>query len=259
MDNLMMQTVFIFFVSAFGYCNSCFNSALFNRPLVLGALTGLALGDVATGCQVGATLELVYLGAQAIGASNPPDMTSGSVIGTAYVIAAGTDVAEAVAIAVPVSLLMSMWSNFLMAVVGPIMAAKADQYALACNRRGIDLMHWGFVLIQVISAAAFCAVGFYVGTQAIQGIVDSIPAFITDGLNYAMGIIPAIGFAMLARMIISKKLACFLFMGFLLVAYGGMNVVGVTAVAAVIAAVLVFNTGLFAPTQVASDVDDNEF
>ena len=30
MDNLMMQTVFIFFVSAFGYCNSCFNSALFN-------------------------------------------------------------------------------------------------------------------------------------------------------------------------------------------------------------------------------------
>lgn len=50
MDNLMMQTVFIFFVSAFGYCNSCFNSALFNRPLVLGALTGLALGDVATGC-----------------------------------------------------------------------------------------------------------------------------------------------------------------------------------------------------------------
>ena len=105
MDNLMMQTVFIFFVSAFGYCNSCFNSALFNRPLVLGALTGLALGDVATGCQVGATLELVYLGAQAIGASNPPDMTSGSVIGTAYVIAAGADVAEAVAIAVPVSLL----------------------------------------------------------------------------------------------------------------------------------------------------------
>ena len=254
MDNLMMQTVFIFFVSAFGYCNSVFNSALLNRPLVLGTLTGFALGDVALGCQVGATLELVYLGAQAIGASNPPDMTSGSVIGTAYVIAAGADVAEAVAIAVPVSLLMSMWSNFLMAVVGPIMAGKADQYALACNRRGIDLMHWGFVLIQVVSASALCAAGFYVGTQAIQGIVDAIPAFITDGLNYAMGIIPAIGFAMLARMIMSKKL-----MGFLLVAYGGLSVVGVTAVAAVIAAVLVFNTGLFAPAQAAADVDDNEF
>uniref|UniRef100_UPI002804690A PTS sugar transporter subunit IIC n=1 Tax=uncultured Enorma sp. TaxID=1714346 RepID=UPI002804690A len=91
------------------------------------------------------------------------------------------------------------------------------------------------------------------------GIVDSIPAFITDGLNYAMGIIPAIGFAMLARMIMSKKLACFLFMGFLVVAYGGLNVVGVTAVAAVIAAVLVFNTGLFSTVQAEAEQDDNEF
>lgn len=259
MDTLMMQTIFIFIVSAIGYCNSVFNSALLNRPIVLGTLTGLVLGDLATGCQVGATLELVYLGAQAIGASNPPDMTSGSVIGTAYVIAAGADVAEAVAIAVPVSLLMSMFSNFLMAVVGPIMAGKADACAQACNRRGIDAMHYLFVLIQVLLEAALCAAGFFVGAQAIQGIVDAIPAFITDGLNYAMGIIPAIGFAMLARMIISKKTACFLFMGFLLVAYGGMNIVGVTAVAAVVAAVLVFNTGAGSNPALEADADDNEF
>lgn len=74
-----------------------------------------------------------------------------------------------------------------------------------------------------------------------------------------MGIIPAIGFAMLARMIVSKKLACFLFLGFLLVAYGGMNIVGVTAVAAVLAALLVFNV---LPAQQAAaevDIDDNEF
>lgn len=259
MDSLAVQTLLIFVVSAIGYCNSALNSALLNRPLVLGMLTGLVLGDLATGCQVGATLELVYLGAQAIGASNPPDMTSGSVIGAAYVIAAGADVAEAVAIAVPVSLLMSMYWNFLMAVVGPMMAARADSYALACNRRGMDAMHLLFVAIQVVTCAGLCAVGFFVGTQAIQNIVDAIPAFITDGLNYAMGIIPAIGFAMLARMIMSKKLACFLFLGFLLVAYGGMNIVGVTAAAAVVAAVLVFNVGSGSQAAAEVDVDDNEF
>lgn len=259
MDTLMVQTLLIFVVSAIGYCNSVLNSALLNRPIVLGALTGLVLGDLATGCRVGATLELVYLGAQAIGASNPPDMTSGSVIGTAYVIAAGADVAEAVAIAVPVSLLMSMYWNFLMAVVGPIMANRADAYALERNRRGIDAMHLLFVLIQVVTCSALCAAGFFVGAQAIQGIVDAIPAFITDGLNYAMGIIPAIGFAMLARMIVSKKLACFLFLGFLLVAYGGMNIVGVTAVAAVLAALLVFNVLPAQQTAAEVDIDDNEF
>lgn len=259
MEPIALQTLFIFLISALGYCNSVFNSALLNRPLVLGTLTGLALGNVAVGCQVGATLELVYLGAQAIGASNPPDMTSGSVIGTAYVIVGGAAVAEAVAIAVPVSLLMSLWSNFLMAVLGPIMAARADRYAQTQNSRGIDLMHWGFVAAQVLSQAALCAVGFFVGTQTIQLIVDAIPAFITDGLNYAMGIIPAIGFAMLARMIISKKLACFLFMGFLLVAYAHLNIVGVTAVAAVVALILIYNTGLFSATAAATTQDDNDF
>lgn len=259
MDSLAVQTLLIFVVSAIGYCNSVLNSALLNRPLVLGMLTGLVLGDLATGCQVGATLELVYLGAQAIGASNPPDMTSGSVIGTAYVIVAGADIAEAVAIAVPVSLLMSIYWNFLMAVVGPMMAAKADSCALACNRRGMDAMHLLFVLIQVVTCAGLCAIGFFAGTQAIQSVVDAIPAFITDGLDYAMGIIPAIGFAMLARMIMSKKLACFLFLGFLLVAYGGMNIVGVTAAAAVVAAVLVLNVGFGSQAAAEVDIDDNEF
>ncbi|MDY2778069.1 MAG: PTS sugar transporter subunit IIC [Collinsella sp.] len=259
MDTLLVQTALIFVVAAIGYCNSVLSSALLNRPIVLGALTGLALGDLSTGCMVGATLELVYLGAQAIGASNPPDMTSGSVIGTAYVIAAGADVAEAVAIAVPVSLLMSIYWNFLMAVVGPIMSARADKRALACDRRGVDAMHLLFVLIQVVTCSALCAAGFFVGAQAIQGIVNSIPSFITDGLNYAMGLIPAIGFAMLTRMIINKKLACFLFLGFLLVAYGGMNIVGVTACAAVLAAILVFYTSQGGRPALEVDTDDDDF
>lgn len=258
-----MQTLFIFIVAVIGYCNSTLGSSLLARPLVLGPLVGLALGDVATGCMVGATLELVWLGAMAIGASNPPDMISGSIIGTAYVITSGSEIATAVALAVPVSMLMQMIWNFLMAVLGPMMAARADKAALACDQRGMDFMHLGFVAAQVLILAALCTAGFYAGSTAIQGVVDSIPAFVTDGLNYAMGIIPAIGFAMLARMIIDKKTACFLFLGFLLVAYGGMNLVGVAAVGAVVAAVLVLNMGSGASVasveSATADLDDNEF
>ena len=266
---LLTQTLLIFVVAAIGYLNSSLGSSLLNRPLVLSALVGLVLGDMETGIKVGATLELVWLGAMAVGASNPPDMTSGSVIGCGYVIATGSDVAAAVALAVPVSMLMQMVWNFLMAVPGPIMSQRADAYAQACDRRGIDRMHLGFVALQAVILAGLCAVGFFVGSEVIQGVVDAIPAFVTDGLNYAMGIIPAIGFAMLARMIIDKKTACFLFLGFLLVAYGGMNLVGVALAAAVLAAILVLNVGLggkVAPAvgaEVASsaalDDDDNEF
>ncbi len=261
---LLTQTLLIFVVAAIGYCNSALSSGLINRPLFLCMLVGLVLGDIETGVKVGATLELMWLGVMVIGASNPADMTSGSVIGCAYVITSGSDIASAVALAVPVSMLMQMVWNFLMSVPGPLMSQKADEYALACNNRGIDLMHYGFVAMQAIILAAMCAVGFYLGSGVIQNVVDAVPAFVTNGLDYAMGIMPAIGFAMLARMIIDKKTACFLFLGFLLVAYGNMNLVGVAAVGVILAAILVLNVGsgkaAGAEGAAAVEVDDeNEF
>ncbi len=257
---LFQQTFSIFIVAIIGYLYNSLSSGLLNRPLVTGALVGIALGDIPTGCMAGAALELVYLGSQAVGAANPPDMISGSIIGTAYVITTGADVASSVAIAIPVSLLMSLvWESLFRAILGPLAASKCDQYAKECNKRGIDMVHLGFTLLQLLTLSGLCALGFYLGSNAVQAIVNAIPAFVTDGFKYAMGIIPAIGFALLARMIMNKKLACFMFLGFLLVAYGKMNIVGVTVAAAVIAAILVFNTGLFVSSRSEGMDDDNEF
>ena len=254
---MMTQTLMIFVVAVLGYLNSYLASAMICRPMVMGTLVGLVLGDLQTGVMVGATLELVWLGAMAIGASNPPDMISGSIIGTAYVIVTGSDVAASVALAVPVSMLMQSLWNLMMMIIVPMLAAKADKYALACDNKGIDRMHYIAIIIQVGILSVLTAIGFYVGSSVMENLVNSIPVFITNGLNYAMGIIPAIGFAMLARMIVNKKLACFLFFAFLLVAYFNLSIVGVTAIACVVAAILIFNTNGMENREVA--VDDNEF
>ena len=254
---MMTQTIMIFIVAVLGYLNSFLASAMICRPMVMGALVGLVLGDLQTGVMVGATLELVWLGAMAIGASNPPDMISGSIIGTAYVIVTGSDVAASVALAVPVSMLMQSLWNLMMMIIVPMLAAKADRYALECNNKGIDNMHYIAIIIQVAVLSVLTAIGFYVGSSVMENLVNSIPVFITNGLNYAMGIIPAIGFAMLARMIVNKKLACFLFFGFLLVAYFNLSIVGVTAIACVVAAILILNTNGAQNKEVLAD--DNEF
>ena len=248
---MMTQTLMIFVVAVLGYLNSYLASAMICRPMVMGTLVGLVLGDLQTGVMVGATLELVWLGAMAIGASNPPDMISGSIIGTAYVIVTGSDVAASVSM-----LMQSLW-NLMMMIIVPMLAAKADKYALACDNKGIDRMHYIAIIIQVGILSVLTAIGFYVGSSVMENLVNSIPVFITNGLNYAMGIIPAIGFAMLARMIVNKKLACFLFFGFLLVAYFNLSIVGVTAIACVVAAILIYNTNGMENREVA--VDDNEF
>ena len=43
--------------------------ALTNRPIVLGPLVGLIMGDVVQGTIIGATLELAYMGVMVIGIS----------------------------------------------------------------------------------------------------------------------------------------------------------------------------------------------
>ena len=63
-----------------------FGTSLLSRPLVMGTLTGIVLGDVQTGVTLGATLELAFMGAFSIGASIPPEMISGTVLGTAFTI-----------------------------------------------------------------------------------------------------------------------------------------------------------------------------
>ena len=96
---MLMTTILICLVAAFGYLNSFFGSGNIGRPLVMSTLTGLVLGDMQLGIMTGATLELVWLGAFPIGASNPPDYTSGAILGTCYVILSGADPASAVLLA----------------------------------------------------------------------------------------------------------------------------------------------------------------
>lgn len=252
-----MQLVLIFLVACLGYLNSFFASSLLNRPIVMGALTGLVLGHWITGIEVGATLELVFLGAQAIGASNPPDMVSGSVLGTSYVVLAHSSVATAVALAVPISMLMQMVWNLLMMLVVPVMAAKADKYASQENYSGVDAMHYLAVFSQTIILASLNAVSYFLGSAAIKAFVTSIPSFVNNGLNWAMGIIPALGFALLAKMILTKKTIVFLFFGFLLAACLKLNIIAVVSFGCILAFVLVFSHD--STTSQKQEVDDNEF
>lgn len=79
-------------------------------------------------------------------------------------------------------------------------------------------------------------------------------------MDVAAGILPAIGFAMLARMILTKELTAFLIIGFLLAAYLNIPVLGVALFGLAIALVVYFMGGN-KQNATATEVydDDNEF
>ena len=76
-----------------------------NRPLIISPLVGLVLGDLQSGIIIGASLELVFMGAIQVGAAVPPDVLIGSALGTAFAILSGQGSEIALALALPIAIL----------------------------------------------------------------------------------------------------------------------------------------------------------
>ena len=104
----MLQAILIGLIVFIGKADYFIGTAMFGRPLVLGALVGIVLGDIPTGVMIGFQLELIFMGMQAIGASIPPDMIVGSVLGTAFAITTGKGMETAITIAMPAAILSAL-------------------------------------------------------------------------------------------------------------------------------------------------------
>ena len=94
----MEQAILVGLVALFGYLEVVFGNSMIQRPIVMGPLVGLVLGDFKTGLEVGATLELAFMGSVAIGAALPPEITAGGLLGTAFAISTGNGTEAALAL-----------------------------------------------------------------------------------------------------------------------------------------------------------------
>lgn len=251
----LTTTFLIILVAFFAYMHCYMGSTMHNRPIVIAPLVGLIMGDITTGIKIGATLELIFMGAFPIGASNPPDFVSGAIISTAYVISTGQDISAAVILAVPIATLVLMFDNFQMTVLLTWGSHMADKYAAKGDIKGVERVQILFGIGNKILLALIVGLGYYLGVPMIEKVLSVIPEFVTRGLDVAASIIPAIGFAMLARMMVTKKLVPYLILGFILAAYFEMPVVGIALLGVVI--VLIYMNNQQNNVEVA--IDDNEF
>ncbi|MDF9825406.1 fructoselysine and glucoselysine-specific PTS system IIC component [Breznakia sp. PF5-3] len=249
------QTFLIILIAFFAYMHSYVGSTMHNRPIVVAPLVGLVLGDLETGIKLGATLELVFMGAFPIGASNPPDFVAGSIIASAYVITTGQDFTNAVLLAVPIATLVLLIDNVQMTVLLTWASHIADKFALKGDIKGVERTQIIAGIGNKIILACVVGLGFYLGVPFIEKILAYIPDYVSHGLDVAAGIIPAIGFAMLARMMVTKKMVPFLLLGFLLAAYMEITVVGIALMGVVV--VLIYLNFTNESKEVVED--DNEF
>lgn len=256
----MLEALLIGLIAFVGVFDFAIGTLYFGRPICLGPLVGLALGDVQQGLVIGATLELFFIGSVSVGGYIPPDVVRGSVLATAFAIKGGIETEAAIALALPIALLVLALNNGLQCLF-PFISKIGDRAAERGEERGINITYWITGLCKCFVRALLVFVAYLFGSDIVAGIVAGIPQFIIDGMAAATGFLPALGFAMLIKMIIAKDNILYYFIGFLLAAYFGVPTLGV-ALLALLFVMLKFdllNLNTDKAKAVQEVTDDDEF
>lgn len=201
----------------------------FRKPLLAGAVVGLILGDFTQGLIIAGTIELMWLGTNNIGAYQPPDVISGSIVGVAIGIMSGGGVGAGVAIAIPVALLVQQLAMVVM--TGNISVVnRADKTLESGNFKSIDKLQYLGGLNFFLSRAIPVFIAVYLGAPAVDAALNFIPESILTGLTIASGIIPAVGIALLLSMMVKKDMWIFFIIGFTISSFLGLSIVPVALI-----------------------------
>lgn len=210
----------------------------FRKPLLASVGVGIIMGDLTTAIIIGATLELMWLGVNNIGAYVPPDVITGTVVGAALGIMAGggteNSVAVAIAVGVPAAMLVQQLNMFIMTTNISLVHA-ADKAAESGDFKKLSKYHYVGGFMFFLSRAIPTFIACYAGSAVIENILAAIPKAILDGFGVAGVAIPAVGLAMLLTMMMKKSMWIFLIIGFVFSAYLNIPTLGIALIAAAIA------------------------
>jgi mannose/fructose/N-acetylgalactosamine-specific phosphotransferase system component IIC len=212
--------------------------AAMGRPIVVGPLLGLFMGDFWTGLWVGATIEFMFLGVIPTGAAIPPDATMSALGATALAILLGGDRPAAIALAVPLALLgqlgqMAVWQ------LNAFFLHKADQYAEDLNLKGIERMHYSGMFLFFLRGFIPLFLGVWLGVAPVRVLMESFPSWVNSGLNVAAGLLPAVGFGMLLNMIGLRRYWPYFLIGFTLATFFNASIVPIAILGLCLAIVIV--------------------
>ncbi|MFV0552360.1 MAG: PTS system mannose/fructose/sorbose family transporter subunit IID [Anaerorhabdus sp.] len=205
------------------------------KPMVSGFFVGLILGNPVLGTQIGASVNLMYMGSLSTGGSLSSDSTLACIVATSLGIVGGQPIEASMAVAVPLGLLGTMlWFGRL--GLSTMFVPLADRYA----REGKASKFWvvnvlipqGFLFL--ISAVPVFII-IYFGTEFIQDILNFLGANVLGALIIIGGMLPALGLGLTLKTIFQGQAKVYFFIGFLLIQYFGLNTISMAFIALIIA------------------------
>ncbi|MGI6154527.1 MAG: PTS mannose/fructose/sorbose/N-acetylgalactosamine transporter subunit IIC [Enterococcus lemanii] len=195
-------------------------------PTFIGFVLGLIAGDVTTGLITGAGIEVIYLGMVAAGGNIPSDKALAALVAIPIVLQTGITTEVAVSIAVPMGII-GVFINNLRRTGNAFLVHKADKYADEGNIKGVwhCATTYSFLFGFVLRFPIIFVVNYF-GADLVDQILNFIPNWIMNGLTVMGGVLPALGFATTIFMIGKKHYIPLFVIGFFLVKYVELPIMG---------------------------------
>lgn len=236
MEISLAQGLLIGLVTAFCYSGQLLGIYT-NRALVMSFFVGIILGDLPTALMFGALAELAYMGfGVGAGGTVPPNPVGPGIVGTIMAITLkdqGVTPESALALSFPFAVLFQLVTTALYTAFSGstntakklIMEGKFGKFNLLANGTYLSFAVVGFV-IGILSAIA---------RPGLQAFVEALPQWLITGFSVAGGLIPAIGFAMILSVMLSKNLTPYVLLGFVCAAYLELPTMAIALIGAVFA------------------------
>jgi mannose/fructose/N-acetylgalactosamine-specific phosphotransferase system component IIC len=212
-----------------------------SRPLIAGTVAGLLIGDVTLGMAIGATMELAALGVYTYGGATIPDFTTGAIVGTALAHATAGDFGHqfslGLTVGIPAAVVLSALDP-----VGRFLPTfwihRADVAAVEGRTREMTALHWTAFIPWAVVRAVPTFLGVYYAKD-IGKLENGIPPWFIHGMTLVGAILPAVGFAMLLKLLPVGRYWYMLLIGYVLFAYMKVPVLGIALFAIPIAIIYV--------------------
>ena len=185
----------------------------FHQPLVACTLIGLVTGNLEAGIVLGGTLQMIALGWANIGAAVAPDAALASVASAIILVLGGQGVKgvpSAIAIAVP----LAVAGLFLTMIVRTVAVPIVHMMDAAAEKGNIKL---------------------FIPADTVRNFLESMPAWLTDGMAIGGGMVVAVGYALVINMMATKEVWPFFIIGFVVAAISQLTLIALGALGVALA------------------------
>ncbi|WEV71175.1 PTS galactosamine transporter subunit IIC [Lactobacillus sp. ESL0785] len=185
------------------------------RPIIVCTITGLILGDLRLGVIAGSLTELAFAGLTPAGGTQPPNTVLCGIM--TVVIAAMNNISPttAIGLSLPFAMLMQYILLFFYSTFS-LFLSKFDKYAEEGNAKAFKRLNYIPLIIVTVSFGIVAFLSAYAAQGPMKVLVNSMPHWLTHGFELAGGMLPAVGFAMLLKVMLKGQYLSYLILGFVM-------------------------------------------